>query len=60
MSSSNNFNKGKKNENLEQAQNNQNDVGAAESNPETTGPAENTREEAFEATDESEAEEDAT
>ena len=35
-------------ENLENAQKNQKRVGAAESDPETTGPAENLREEASE------------
>jgi hypothetical protein len=38
-------------ENLEKAQKNQKRVGAAESDPETTGPAENLREEASEAVD---------
>jgi hypothetical protein len=39
---------------LEDAQKKQNKVGAAESNPKTTGPAENLREEAAEAVDEEE------
>jgi hypothetical protein len=38
-------------ENLEKAQKNQKRVGAAESDPETTGPAENLREEASYAVD---------
>ena len=41
-------------ENLDNAQKNQKRVGAAESDPETTGPAENLREEAAEAVDEKE------
>ena len=41
-------------ENLDKAQKNQKRVGAAESDPETTGPAENLREEAEEAVDEKE------
>jgi len=41
-------------ENLDKAQKNQKRVGAAESDPETTGPAENLREEAAEAVDEKE------
>ena len=36
-------------ENLEKAQKNQKRVGAAESDPETTGPADNLREEAAES-----------
>ena len=36
-------------ENLDKAQKNQKRVGAAESDPETTGPADNLREEAVEA-----------
>jgi hypothetical protein len=39
---------------LEDAQKKQNKVGAAESNPKTTGPAENLREQAAEAVDEEE------
>ena len=41
-------------DNLEKAQKNQKRVGAAESDPETTGPADNLREEAAEAVDEEE------
>ena len=41
-------------ENLDKAQKNQKRVGAAESDPETTGPAESLREEAAEAVDEEE------
>jgi hypothetical protein len=41
---------------LDQAQKKQNKVGAAESDPKTTGPAENLREEAAEAVDEEEEE----
>jgi hypothetical protein len=41
-------------ENLDEAQKNQKQVGAAESDPETTGPADNLREEAAEAVDEEE------
>jgi hypothetical protein len=41
--------KNKKNKNLQQSQNNQNQVGDAENNPETEGPSENLRE-VFEAT----------
>ena len=41
-------------ENLEKAQKNQKRVGPAESDPETTGPAEKLREEAAEAVDEEE------
>jgi hypothetical protein len=39
--------------NLDSAQKNQKKVGKAESDPETSGPAENLREEAAEMTDES-------
>jgi hypothetical protein len=39
-------------EDIESAQKNQKRVGAAEDDPETTGPAENLREEAAEMTDE--------
>jgi hypothetical protein len=38
-------------ENIESAQKNQRKIGAAEDDPETTGPAENLREEAAEMTD---------
>jgi hypothetical protein len=41
-------------ENLEKVQKNQKHVGAVESDPETTGPAENLREEAAEAVDKDE------
>jgi hypothetical protein len=41
-------------ENLEKAQKNQKRAGAAESDPETTGPADNLREDAAEAVDEEE------
>lgn len=44
----------KGNENLETAQKNQKKVGAAEDDPETTGPAENLREEAAEMVDKDE------
>jgi hypothetical protein len=43
--------KNKKNNDLEQSQNNQKEVGNAGDNPETTGPAESLREEALETTD---------
>ena len=43
---------------LEDAQKNQKKAGAAESDPETTGPAENLREEAAEAVDEDSDEKD--
>jgi len=39
-------------EDIESAQNNQKKIGAAEDDPETSGPAENLREEAAEMTDE--------
>ena len=42
------------NENLENAQKNQKKIGAAEDDPETTGPAENLREEAAETVDKDE------
>ena len=42
------------NENLEEAKSDQKRVGAAESNPKTTGPADNLREDAAEAVDEEE------
>jgi len=42
------------NENIESAQKNQKKIGAAEDDPETTGPAENLREEAAEMVDEDE------
>jgi hypothetical protein len=43
-----------RNENIETAQKNQKKIGAAESDPETTGPAENLREEAAEMVDKDE------
>jgi hypothetical protein len=43
---------------LEEAQKNQKKAGAAENDPETTGPAENLREEAAEAVDEDSDEKD--
>ena len=42
----------KDDKNLESAQKNQKKIGQAESNPETSGPTENLREEAAEMTDE--------
>jgi hypothetical protein len=42
------------NENIETAQKNQKKIGAAEDDPETTGPAENLREEAAEMVDKDE------
>jgi hypothetical protein len=42
--------KNKKNNDLEQSQNNQSEVGNAENNPETECPSENLREEALETT----------
>jgi hypothetical protein len=44
----------KDNEDIETAQKNQKKVGAAENDPETTGPAENLREEAAEMVDKDE------
>ncbi len=41
----------KKNKNLEQSQNNASEIGDAESNPETSGPAGDLRKAALEATD---------
>ena len=43
---------------LDEAQKNQRKAGAAENNPETTGPAENLREEAAEMVDEDKDEEE--
>jgi len=43
----------KKNKDLDRSQNNQKVVGDASDNPETTGPAENLREEAAKTTDNS-------
>jgi hypothetical protein len=51
--SNNSENKNKKNTNLDQSQNNQNVVGDASDNPQTTGPTENLREEAAKTTDKS-------
>jgi hypothetical protein len=45
-------------EDIESAQNNQKKIGAAEENPETSGPAENLREEAAEMTDKDQDTED--
>jgi hypothetical protein len=47
------------NENLESVQKNQKKVGAAESDPSTTGPAETLREEAAQNTDEGDSKEPA-
>jgi hypothetical protein len=47
-------------EDIESAQKNQKRVGAAEDDPETTGPAENLREEAAEMTDEDQDEKEPT
>jgi hypothetical protein len=47
------------NENLESAQKNQKKVGAAESDPSTTGPAETLREEAAQNTDDGDSKEPA-
>jgi hypothetical protein len=44
--------------NIESAQKNQKKIGAAENDPETTGPAENLREEAAEMVDEDESSKD--
>ena len=41
----------KKNKNLEQSQDNQSDVGNAASNPETSGPTDNVRDQALKVTD---------
>ena len=46
------------NSNLDEAQKNQKKAGAAENDPETTGPAENLREEAAEMVDEDSDEKD--
>ena len=45
-------------EDMESAQKNQKKIGAAEENPETSGPAENLREEAAEMTDKDQDTED--
>ncbi len=50
--------KNKRKVSLEQSQNNQSEVGEAASNPEISGPSENLREGAFEATDEESDEEE--
>ncbi|HET7642973.1 MAG TPA: hypothetical protein VFK40_05660 [Nitrososphaeraceae archaeon] len=59
MSYSEEQNKLNDNENLESAQKNQSKVGAAASDPSTTGPAETLREEAAQNTDEGDSEEPA-
>jgi hypothetical protein len=46
------------NSDIESAQKNQKKIGAAENDPETTGPAENLREEAAETVDEDESSKD--
>jgi hypothetical protein len=48
----------KKNKNLEQSQNNQSDVGNAASNPETSGPTDNVRDQALKVTDNKDNEEE--
>jgi hypothetical protein len=48
----------KKDEDLDSIQNDQKDVGAAESDPSTTGPTENLRAEAAETVDETESDRD--
>ena len=59
MSYSDEKNSQSDNENLESAQKNQKKVGAAESDPSTTGPAETLREEAAQNTSEDESKEPA-
>jgi hypothetical protein len=54
MSDTNENNTNENNEDLETAQKNQKKIGAAEDDPETTGPAENLREEAAETVDKDE------
>ncbi len=49
--SSEEANNNKNDKDLESSQENQSDVGDAASNPETTGPTDNVREEAFEESD---------
>jgi hypothetical protein len=44
-------NNNKKNKGLDQSQNNQSDVGDAATNPETSGPADNVRDQALKVTD---------
>ncbi len=48
----------KKNKNLEQSQNNQSDVGNAASNPETSGPTDNVRDQVLKVTDNKDNEEE--
>jgi hypothetical protein len=48
----------KKNKNLEQSQNNQSNVGDAASNPETSGPTDNVRDQALKETDNKNTEEE--
>ena len=48
-----NYDRNKKKEGLESIQDNQDNVGAADSDPSTSGPAENTRAEAAEEADKS-------
>jgi hypothetical protein len=59
MSYSDEQNRQNNNEDLESAQKNQKKVGAAESDPSTTGPAETLREEAAQNTSEDESKEPA-
>jgi hypothetical protein len=59
MSYSDEQNRQNNNENLESAQKNQKKVGAAESDPSTTGPTETLREEAAQNTNESDSSEPA-
>ncbi len=59
MSYSDEQNRQNNNEDLESAQKNQKKVGAAESDPSTTGPAETLREEAAQNTGEEESKEPA-
>lgn len=59
MSYSDEQNRQNNNEDLESAQKNQKKVGAAESDPSTTGPAETLREEAAQNTGENESKEPA-
>ncbi len=51
MSSSTEEDIKKKSKDLEQSQNDQNNVGSAESNPETSGPTDNVRDQALKVTD---------
>jgi hypothetical protein len=50
-SSSEDNNNNKKNKSLDQSQSNQSDVGDAATNPETSGPADNVRDQALKVTD---------